>query len=81
MQIATALSASSTGTWTQICEQGDYVPATTIVSRGQILRRIPCISAGAAFADKSCRLEDSLARGRLNLPARDNMFICYSSKE
>src|SRR5580704_3615875 len=40
-------SASSEWTWTQICEQSDYVFVTTIVSRGQIFRRLPCISAGS----------------------------------
>jgi hypothetical protein len=64
IQVATASSASSLGTWTQIYGQSDYVPATTVVSRGQILRHIPCISAGGAFADKSLCLEDSLASGR-----------------
>src|ERR1700722_18184624 len=62
--VATASSASSLGTWTQICEQSDYVPASTIVSGGQILMRLPsCVSAGLALADKSLCLEDSLASG------------------
>src|SRR5579863_10628500 len=45
----TALSASSAGTWTQICEQSDYAPDTTMVSRGHILGRLPCIGARVVF--------------------------------
>src|SRR6266496_2718250 len=58
----TALSASSAGTWAQICKQNDYAPDTTIVSRGHTLGRLPCIGARVVFADQSLSQEDSLPK-------------------
>ena len=41
----TALSASSAGTWTQICEQSDHAPATTNSISEPHLRHLPCPGA------------------------------------
>jgi hypothetical protein len=69
------------GTWTRFASKVIMYPPPQSYLGAKYLGVFLVSVPGGAFADKSLCLEDSLASGRVNLPARDTMFICYSSQE